>query len=403
MSEIYIFGISGDCLPAEQLQQVQSCASVVVSKRFEPLLTGFSGRRIGIAPVRAMVSAVAEALDQGDVAILASGDPLFFGIGRTMIARFGHKRVQIFPALSAMQLACARFKVPWDDLTLLSLHGRDPGSLAGRILPYAKVMLFTDHQNSPDAIAAGLLGVLNQYDDNARAQKIRIRVAENLGLSDERLSGGSLADIAAARFGPLNMMLIEQEVEAAVGPVFGLQESEIRHSRGLITKDEIRAVVLHCLRLPPQGVFWDVGGGSGSLSIEAARLCPDLCVYTVEQKEEGQENIRANVVRYNRYNIHLTSGRAPEALAGLPQPDRVFIGGSGGELASIISCCADRLAVGGLLVASAVLKKTAEQAPELMRQQGLGVDVRTVAVTRHAGNGGPERQLNPITIITGRK
>jgi len=409
MSELVILGISGDQLPAEYDTYLRRCCAVVVSRRHACLLPESSARRIAIAPVDKMVNAVADALEEGDVVILASGDPLFFGIGRTMIERFGPARVRIFPALSAVQLACARFKVPWDDLTLMSLHGREPGSLAAGILPHPKVMLLTDQQNSPDQIAAQLLHVLNEYGDSGRIQKIRVRVAENLGLADEKLTSGSLADIAAAQFRPLNMMLIEQEPAKPTGPVkstgpaFGVREQEICHSRGLITKDEVRAVVLHCLRLPRQGVFWDVGGGSGSISVEAARLCPDLRVYTVEQKEEGQANIRANIIRYNLYNIHLISGRAPGALAGLPEPDRVFIGGSGGELAAIIRCCADRLASGGSLVAGAVLKKTAEQAPKLMKQQGLAVDARTVAVTRHAGHGQPEIQLNPITIITGRK
>jgi len=403
MSELVILGISGDQLPAEYGTYLRRCCAVVVSRRHACLLPESSARRIAIAPVDKMVNAVADALEEGDVVILASGDPLFFGIGRTMIERFGPARVRIFPALSAVQLACARFKVPWDDLTLMSLHGREPGSLAARILPHPKVMLLTDQQNSPDQIAAQLLHVLNEYGDSGRIQKIRVRVAENLGLADEKLTSGSLADIAAVQFRPLNMMLIEQELAKPTGPAFGVREQEICHSRGLITKDAGRAVVLHYLRLPRQGVFWDVGGGSGSISVEAARLCPDLRVYTVEQKEEGQANIRANIIRYNLYNIHLISGRAPGALAGLPEPDRVFIGGSGGELAAIIRCCADRLASGGSLVASAVLKKTAEQAPKLMKQQGLDVDARTVAVTRHAGHGQPEIQLNPITIITGRK
>ena len=403
MSEMTIFGISGDQLPDSAAACLQSCYAVVVSRRHEPLLAGISARRIPIAPVKKMVDAAAAALTQGDVAVLASGDPLFFGIGRTMINRFGPERVRIVPALSAVQLACARFTTPWDDLQLLSLHGREPGSLAGRILPHARVMLFTDQRNSPDTIAAHLLRVLDEYGDADRIGKIRIRVAENLGLADEKLTRGGLAEIADQQFSPLNMMLIEQDPPPDQAPVFGLQEQEIHHSRGLITKDEVRAVILHCLRLPRTGVFWDVGGGSGSISLEAAGLCPALDIYSVEQKQEGQENIRANIRSTARYTVQLVCGRAPEVLADLPGPDRVFIGGSGGELAAIIRCCAGRLVTGGSMVASAVLAETAARAPGLMQEVGLAVDVRTVTVTRQAANGRPQRQLNPITLITGRK
>ncbi|MDU9048161.1 MAG: precorrin-6y C5,15-methyltransferase (decarboxylating) subunit CbiE [Candidatus Electrothrix sp. Rat3] len=417
MSEVFIFGVSGEELPKEQLRKIASCSAVVVSSRHQPLLKGMEIHRIPIAPVEEMVFELAVALNQGDVAILASGDPLFFGIGRTLLERFGHERVHIHPALSAVQLACTRFKLPWDDLPLISLHGRSPGDIVGRILKHPKVMLFTDHRNTPDRIAQELLAVLEEHHDTTRIKKTRIRIAENLGLKDERLCSGTLADVAKQKFSPLNMMLIEQrqaedkEDEAAeasdAGFVFGLEEDDIAHSRGLITKDEIRAVILHRLRLPRTGIFWDVGGGSGSVSVEAARLCPDLTIYIIEQKEEGHENIRANILRYNLYNIKLICGVAPDALADLPDPDRVFIGGSKGLLAEIIPHCAKRLTATGRMVASAVLENTAEQAPLLMSANGLDVDSRTVAVTReeirYTNYGEPGILLNPITIITGKK
>ncbi|CAK8716319.1 Tetrapyrrole methylase domain-containing protein [Candidatus Electrothrix laxa] len=416
MSEVFIFGVSGEELPKEQLRKIATCSAVVVSSRHQALLKDMEIHQIPIAPVEEMVFELAVALNQGDVAILASGDPLFFGIGRTLLERFGPERIHIHPALSAVQLACTRFKLPWDDLPLISLHGRSPGDIAGRILKNPRVMLFTDHRNTPDRIAQELLAVLEEHHDSARIKSIRVRIAENLGLKDERLCSGTLADVAKQKFFPLNMMLIEQKrgggEEASVKDreaefVFGLEEDEIEHSRGLITKDEIRAVILHRLRLPRTGVFWDVGGGSGSVSVEAARLCPDLTIYIIEQKEEGQENIRANILRYNLYNIKLICGLAPEALVGLPDPDRVFIGGSKGLLAEIIPSCAKRLTATGRMVASAVLKNTAEQAPLLMSANGLEVDSRTVAVTReeirYTNYGEPGILLNPITIITGRK
>lgn len=413
MSEIFIFGVSGEKLPKEQLRKIASCSAVVVSSRHQALLKGMEIHRIPIAPVEEMVFELAVALNEGDVAVLASGDPLFFGIGRTLLERFGEEQVHISPALSAVQLACTRFKLPWDDLPLISLHGRSPGDIVGRILSKPKVMLFTDHRNSPDCIAQELLDILEKHQDYIRKKRIRIRVAENLGLKDERLCSGTLKDIAGQRFSPLNVMLIEQHLEktasqdTAADFLFGLQEDEIDHSRGLITKDEIRAVVLHRLRLPHKGVVWDVGGGSGSVSVEAARLCPDLTLYIIEQKEEGQENIRANIMRYGLYNIKLICGQAPEVFSDLPDPDRVFIGGSKGLLAEIIPCCAQRLTARGRIVASAVLKKTAEQAPLLMSANGLEVDSRTVAVTReeirYTNYGEPGILLNPITIITGKK
>ncbi len=409
MSEILIFGVSGGRIEAKYLRRIEKCAAVVASKRHHDLLGKREIHKIPISPMEEMIFSLAVALKEGDVAVLASGDPLFFGIGRTLIDRFGPERVQIFPALSAAQLACTRFKLPWDDLSIISLHGRSLEALAGRILSQPKVLLFTDQHNSPNHIAKELLLLLEEHQDYVRMENIRIRVAENLGRPDERLYSGSLEETAEEKFSPLNIMLIEQVSEEEEGEeeepfLFGLQEDEISHSRGLITKDEIRAVILHRLRLPRSGVLWDVGGGSGSVSVEAARLCPQLTIYTIEHKEERLENIRKNIVRYSLYNIHAICASAPEAFVHLPHPHRVFIGGNQGLLAEIIPPCAERLLAGGRIVISAVLQITAEQAPLLMAANGLEADARTIAVTREKSEYGQSAtRLNPITIITGKK
>jgi len=410
--KILLFGISGSLLEPERRQRIESCGAVAASQRHQELLAGLDIHRIAISPVEDMIFELAAALRDSDVAVLASGDPLFFGIGRTLLERFGPDRVEVSPALSAVQLACARFKLPWDDLALISLHGRPPQLLAGKIFSQPKTLLFTDPRHSPDRIAAQLLLLLEEHGNIDRLQRLHVRVAENLGLPEERLWEGSLEEAARERFADLNMMLIEQEMNeeglADADCIFGLQEDEISHSRGLITKDEVRAVILHRLRLPRSGVFWDIGGGSGSVSVEAARLCPELAVYVIEQKEEGWRNIRANIARYGLYNITLVRGQAPEALRSLPDPDRIFIGGSRGLLAEIIAPCAQRLAKGGRLAVSAVLQNTAEQAPLLMAANGLETDSRTIAVTREQKDYGEDGRpfglrLNPITIITGKK
>ncbi len=408
MSDILLIGICGNRLEPEHQQRIKGCGAVVASKRHHGLLAGLDIHRIAITPVEDMIFELAVALQSGDVAVLASGDPLLFGIARTLMERFGPERVQIFPALSAVQLACARFKIPWDDLPLISLHGRPIELLAGRLIAQPKTLLLTDPQRSPSRIAADLLALLEAHNDTERINRLHVRVAENLGWPEERLWEGSLEEAARERFADPNLMLIEQPEAPGTSSVFGLQEDEINHSRGLITKDEVRAVILHRLRLPTSGVFWDIGGGSGSISLEAARLCPGLSIYVVEQKEEGQRNIRANIVRYGLYNISLICGIAPDVFPRLPDPDRVFIGGSRGLLAEIIAPCARRLGKGGRLVVSAVLQNTAEQAPLLMAANGLEADARTIAVTREQKDYGEDGQpsglrLNPITIITGKK
>lgn len=401
MSRIELIGISGQALAGEHWPLLRRCAAIVVSRRHRALVAGQKAELIEITPVSAMLARVEEALERGDVAILASGDPLFFGIGRTLIERFGPGRITVRPALSAMQLACARFHVPWDDLPVLSLHGRDGGDLAGRLLGRGPMLLFTDGERSPDRVAGELLEALKACEDQERIDATRLKVGEDLGLATERLCTGSLAEIAARRFGPLNMVLVDQPGRPE-GFSFGLREDEIRHSRGLITKDEVRAATLHRLRLPERGVLWDIGGGSGSVSLEAARLCPELTIRITEKKAEEQANIRANIRRFGTYGIRLVCGEAPSALAGLPAPDRVFVGGSGRLLPAILATAAARLLPGGRIVVNAVLDKTRELALSTLSDLGFSVSAATICVTRQQAEGNSV-SFNPITLITGEQ
>jgi len=400
MFRIEIIGTDAPELSPGQQAVLHGCSAVVASRRHRLMLGDCSLPVIDVAPIREMIGQVREQLKSGNVAVLASGDPLFYGIAKTMLTHFSADQVRIHPALSALQLACARFKVPWDDLSLISLHGRPADGIAGRILGHSKVMLFTDTTNTPERIATLLLDALKNVGDEQRIPTIRMRVAENLGLDDERIQEGSLPQMAARSFSPLNMVLIEQSLFKQE-LCFGLSAEEIFHSRGLITKDEVRAASLHKLRLPRQGVLWDIGGGSGSVSLEAARLCPELTVYTIEKKAEEQENIRRNIRTFNAYNMHLVCGEAPDALQGLPAPDRIFIGGSGSYLETIIKVAAEHLKEQGRIVVNAVLKKTAQQAPEYLQNCGFQVESATLAVTRKAYPQQQENAFNPITIISG--
>ena len=122
----------------------------------------------------------------------------------------------------------------------------------------------------------------------------------------------------------------------------GLTEDEVVHSRGLITKSEVRAATIHQLRLPKTGVFWDVGAGSGSISIEAARSHPELTLFAIEHKMEEIANIKANIRKFGCYNIIPVFGKAPEELTDLPAPDRIFVGGSSGTLSAIAEIAKNR-------------------------------------------------------------
>jgi precorrin-6Y C5,15-methyltransferase (decarboxylating) len=164
----------------------------------------------------------------------------------------------------------------------------------------------------------------------------------------------------------------------------------------------VRAATLHRLQLPTKGILWDIGAGSGSLSIEAARSNPGLTIYAIEHKAEELENIKNNIVKFGCYNIVPVFGRAPEALDQLPDPDRVFIGGSSGSLPQIVELLDKRLSNDGRLVVNGVIEKTIQATPELMKKYGFLVTASIIKVTRTEDDG-RTLDFNPITIMTGTR
>lgn len=400
MYKIMVLGAAGR-LHAAQQELLASCRMLVGGRRLLALAGDPDKQTIAITPLASALPAIREALTKGDVGVLASGDPLFFGIGRCLIDEFGPEQVEVHPALSSMQEAMARFKLSWDDAALISLHGRTCHHVPGLLLGRAKSVVFTDKSHTPAALARKLIDYLGLIEAYELLDGCRIMVAENLGSKEERIYRGRLQDTAGGRFSDLSILCLLRP-DRDEKPRFGLTESDLAHSRGLITKDEVRAVTLHRLSLPQCGVFWDVGAGSGSVSIEAARMNPDLTIYAIERKEEELANIKTNIRNHGCFNVVPVPGQAPDVLPGLPDPQRVFIGGNGGQLAEIVGEAACRLPKGGMLVANAVIGKTARQAPELMRAAGLATRISTLNVTRTT-QAGETARFNRINIIAGRK
>ncbi|MBI5633454.1 MAG: precorrin-6y C5,15-methyltransferase (decarboxylating) subunit CbiE [Nitrospirae bacterium] len=357
--------------------------------------------------------------------LLASGDPLFFGIGRKALEEFGHDKVEILPDLSSIQVAFAAIGEPWDNAFLMSLHG-GPDPEKRRRLPYElkdipalleqhnKIAVLTDKENNPSVIARKLASAVSR-----QPSAVRIFVCERLGYPDERVSSGTPEEIAGMSFGDPNVVILTgsplntpltQPSPGGEGKAhfsaarFGLSEDEIVHSRGLITKDEVRAVSIHKLGLPQKGVFWDIGAGSGSVSIETARLYPELKIYSIEKNEEQIGNIKVNAARFRVSNVSVITGEAPSALTGLPDPDRVFIGGSSGNMSGIVNHISRTMSKGAVVINATTLE-TLSEAMKALSENGFETDVSEISVSRSKKIGDKRHMsaLNPVFIIKGEK
>ncbi len=341
------------------------------------------------------------------IVLIASGDPFFFGIGRRMIEEFGSEKVEILPDLSSMQEAFARINVPWDDAFCISVHG-GPDIAKRRKLPYVvndipgllerhgKLAILTDRQNNPREIALVVDPVHRMY------------VCEKLGYPDERIWSGTVAEARTLNFGDPNVVILlttgggAQTESAKI--LFGLKESEIQHDQGMITKDEVRAVTIHKLRLPRKAVLWDIGAGSGSISLEAARLSPDISVYAIEKETPRVETIKNNVSHTGAFNVQVIHGSAPIALNDLPAPDRVFIGGSTDRLAGILDRV-NTVMPRGIVVINAATLDTLRDGVALLEQRGFTTEVSELSVSRSREVAGKKLMyaLNPVFVIKGEK
>jgi precorrin-6Y C5,15-methyltransferase (decarboxylating) len=333
------------------------------------------------------------------VVVLASGDPNFYGVGPLVVKVLGAESVVIHPNLTAIQTACARLQMPWQDATVISLHGRSWEPLAAVLGQPGPLLIYTDPAHPPGEIARFLL---------ARGlSQARFCVLEDLGHDAERITWMSLAEAQEREFSPMNLVVVVPEPGEASSwrPQLhlGLPEAALAHQAGLITKAEVRVVVLAKLKLLPGQVLWDVGAGCGSVGLEASLLVPGGKIFAVERHPERAAQIAANRDHYGVDNLEVVCGRAPECLAPLPNPHRVFVGGGGQEIGAIIQEAVRRLGPEGRVVVTAALLETLEVARTTLAQPGLEVEVVQLQVSRsHPLAGGTALQaLNPVWIVTG--
>jgi precorrin-6Y C5,15-methyltransferase (decarboxylating) len=288
------------------------------------------------------------------VVLLASGDPLFYGVARYLCDKLGKEHFEVIPHVSSMQMAFARVKESWEEAFLTNLSNYGLENALTKIRVADKVGLFTTEEFTPATIAETLL--------KNRLDYFSAYVCENLGSKDERVTHGELSDIAQQEFSQLSVMILVRKPEVPDRPVeqqnhrlFGNPDeyfSQSRPKQGLLTPAEVRCVALAQLDLGPKSVVWDIGAGSGSVAIEAAQIAREGKVFAIEKDVEDHQLIQANAAKFHVTSLTPVLGRAPEALASLPDPDAIFLGGSGREIGHLVESVYARLKPGGRLVAN---------------------------------------------------
>jgi len=397
LSRITVIGLDGGRLDAEAEALLSDAALVVGGERHL--------RSVDVDPMRAVVlkgdlpktlGRIEET--EGPVVVLTSGDPGFFGLVRLLGERFGGEGLRVIPARSSVTLAFARAGIHWDDAPVVSAHGRHPRCAVNVCRAFPKVAVLTSPTFGPAELARELGGTDRTFF-----------VCERLGEPDERVFRGDAEEVAEAKWIDPNVVLVLDETRMAGergwvssgfegrGP-WALPERAFEHRSGMITKKEARALVLARLGPGPGDLVWDIGAGSGSVAVECARL--GAAAIAIERDPESCERIERNAARHG-VRVRVVEGEAPAALDGLPVPDAVFVGGSGGGFEEIVGLAAGH-ALRAVVLTLVGLERVAPAAG-ILERAGFEVETTLLQASRVKGIGSLHRLVpeTPVFVACG--
>lgn len=340
------------------------------------------------------IAAAIDAASCQQVSVLLSGDVGFYSGATKLYDKLAAQDVEAIPGISSVVYFCAKLHVPWQDATLVSTHGRDHDAV-GVIQSHEKTFCLTGGKTKVEDICRELA--------ERGFGSVQVVAGERLSYDDERIVHGTAEEMAAMTFADLTVMLASNPRPVArefAAPA--LADGDFLRGKAPMTKEEVRALVISKLRIAPDHVVWDVGAGTGSVSVEAALAAPRGTVYAVERNAEAVGLMRENREAQGAFNMAVVEGLAPEALAGLPAPDRVFIGGSAGNLDAIVDA-AVAANPRARICATAVTLETLSELLACLKSRGVGdADIVQVSVARadHVGAYHLMRAENPVHIVT---
>lgn len=329
-----------------------------------------------------------------NICVVFSGDTGFYSGTRRLLPLLEDAGIEpdILPGISSVQIMSARLGEPWQDWILTSAHGVDADPVC-EVMKGKPVFFLTGGKLGPADICAQLA--------EAGLEDLRVTVGERLSYDDEKITEGTAAELAGKEFGSLSVILV-RPAPCCGDMTPGIEDDMFIRGDVPMTKQAIRASIISNMRIKKSDTVWDVGAGTGSVSVEMAMKASGGRVYAVERREEGCRLIRENRRKFGCWNICTVQGDAPGALGDLPVPDKVFIGGSGGSIKEIIDLVLDKNERAVICV-TAIVIETLNDTLEAMTARGLDVSIMQLAASRTRKTGGRHMMAaeNPIFIITG--
>ena len=327
--KVTVLGVGAGSPGSMTADAERACAEadlIIGAKRLTESLSRFhKPSRNAIAPKE--IRSIIDDCPCAKIVVAMSGDSGFYSGTKNLLPELAGLDTTVLPGISSIQYFCGRTGESWDDAVLTSAHGRACNYVA-KIKNNPRLFMLTGGDQKVGAV----LKTLCEFG----LGKVSVTVGENLSYENERITNGTAEELSGLEFEPLAVMLVKNPAAKKAPVTHGREDSDFSRTEVPMSKQEVRAVTLAKLRLTKDAVCWDVGAGTGSVSLEMAECCADGEVYAVEQKENACELIEKNKRLLGVTNVTVVCGKAPEALAELPAPTHVFIGGSSGNLRSII-------------------------------------------------------------------
>lgn len=394
--KVYLVGVgmgNPDTLTVEAQRAIEESLVLVGAPR---LLEPYNGKKTCVPCIAAAeIAAFLQGQESGPAAVLLSGDVGFYSGAKSLWPLLEDYEVATIPGISSLVYFCARLKTSWQDVHLVSAHGRAVNA-AGEVQSHAKTFLLTGGQTKVRDICKSIAAWGMDW--------VTVSVGERLSYPEERIVTGKASELAGMDFDDLAVLLCENP-----DPVFrgfsnpGIPDETFLRGETPMTKEEVRTVSLSKLRLCSHHVLWDVGAGTGSVSVEGGLSLPAGRVYAVEKKDGALDLLAKNKERFGVTNLHIVQGTAPKALMDLPAPDRVFLGGTSGDMEGILRIVFEKNPTARVVVNAVTLETLAESVRCFQALGITGIDVAQIAVTktRDVGRYHMMNAQNPVWIISG--
>ncbi len=381
------------------LEAMENAEIIIAARRMIPMLESVLSDEKNILPMKGIeetICMIEEALKTQEVALVVSGDPLMYSLLRTLKndERGSRMEIEVIPGIGSLQMLGSKCGISMEEAKIISVHGRAQkrGSIAMAVFEHSDCFFLCSKEQGP----AWLSEIMLEY----HLEDVIVYAGSQLSYDDEEVVIGSPKKMSQMEFPSLCVALIHNRSPRKIERVGLLQDTDFVRGKTPMTKEEVRAIIIQKLRLLPDSIVWDIGAGTGSVTIECARFCPFGEVYAIERSETAIELIEKNREKFHVPHVKILAGTAREEIKKLPYPDRVFIGGSGGDLEMIIEYLAS-LNKKMKVVVSAVTVETLAQACQCLSRYDKDYEMTQISIgkSRKLGNYHIIDNNNSVTLL----